>query len=63
MVAGDVYRELLGTRFVGVVIGYSIDMATRRHFLDEERRRRQEQRQELQRRGRRIRALNEDEEE
>ena len=29
--AGVSYRELLGAKFVGLVIGYSIDMATPRH--------------------------------
>lgn len=36
--AGATYRELLGTRFVGVVVGYSIDLASKRHFVDDERR-------------------------
>ncbi len=49
--AGATYRELLGTRFVGLVIGYSIDLATKRHFLDAERRARQLQEQQY--RGRR----------
>ena len=35
--AGATYRELLGTRFVGLVIGYSIDLASKRHFVDWER--------------------------
>ena len=38
--AGATYRELLGTRFVGVVVGYSIDLASKRHFVDRERERR-----------------------
>ncbi len=47
--AGATYRELLGTRFVGLVIGYSIDMGTRRHFVDDEKRERERQRQEWRR--------------
>jgi hypothetical protein len=38
---GAAYRELLGARFLGVVLGYSIDIGSQRKYLDEERRRRQ----------------------
>ncbi|MBA2542795.1 MAG: hypothetical protein H0V17_24330 [Deltaproteobacteria bacterium] len=34
------YREQLGTRFLGVTIGYSIDVALPRRFLDEDRQQR-----------------------
>jgi len=32
--AGVAYRELAGTRFLGLAIGYSIDMATPRRWVD-----------------------------
>jgi hypothetical protein len=54
--AGATYRELLGTRFVGLVIGYSIDLGTQRHFLDKEKRE-EEERRERQRRQRRRRPI------
>ena len=35
---GAAYRELLGAGFLGVVLGYSIDIGSQRRYVDEERR-------------------------
>ncbi len=47
------YREQLGTRFVGVTLGYSLEAALPRRFLDDEERQRQER---LERRRKRKRG-------
>ncbi len=39
------YREQLGTRFVGATIGYSLEAALPRRFIDDERKQRQRRRQ------------------